>query len=244
MGLADKTMRLYFDYAYNPVYDFAIARMFGYRRWQQKCLEKLCFRDEDRVLCVGLGTGNELRHIVRLNNRVNITGVDYSDTALRKAKRKASQSGVAITLLRMDARQLDFSDDSFDHIVCLHVMDFLDDHMQVTREIIRVLKPGGQFVITFPSSREGAAMGMALVKESMRSDIEAGRNRLSVYMETVVQILACLVYVPLLMRPKGKTYSTNELAVLMSQLTGTRPEIEEYSAYKDLIVHGQKRKEK
>ena len=243
MDWVRKTVQLYFNYAYNPVYDFAIARMFGYRQWQQKCLGKLYFRDEDKVLCIGLGTGNELRHIVRLNNRVNITGVDCSDTALRKARRKASQSGITITLLRMDASQLDFSDDSFDHVVCLHVMDFLDDHMHVAKEMLRVLKPGGHFVITFPCSKEGAAMGMALVRENMRSNIEAGRNRLSVYLETAVQILACLVYIPLLMRPKGKTYSANELAVFMSRLTGACLEIEEYPAYRDLIVYGQKRKE-
>ncbi len=89
MSLSQKLSRTYFDLIYNPVYDFTTARIDRYHKLQDLCVGKLSLTDGNRVLCAGLGTGNEIRYIVRKNPHVSISGVDYSGKALARARKKA-----------------------------------------------------------------------------------------------------------------------------------------------------------
>ena len=77
-------MKAYFNFIYNPLYDFTTAQFAAYQTLQTRCIDKLEFDDGDKILCVGVGTGNEVIHILKRNNNVSVTGVDYSDTALQK----------------------------------------------------------------------------------------------------------------------------------------------------------------
>jgi len=66
MTFAGKLTRVYFDVVYNRVYDFTTGRLNRYRRLQRMCVGKLGLKNHDKVLCVGLGTGNEVLHILRI----------------------------------------------------------------------------------------------------------------------------------------------------------------------------------
>lgn len=50
---------------------------------------------------------------------------------------------------RENIEALSFSDESFDHIVCVHVLEHVDDGLAL-RELFRVLKPGGALVAMVP----------------------------------------------------------------------------------------------
>ena len=52
--------------------------------------------------------------------------------------------------LKMPADDLDFADNSFDSILCVEVLEHLDDANEAIREIARVLKPKGKAVIATP----------------------------------------------------------------------------------------------
>jgi len=240
MRLSEKLLRFYFNFVYNQVYDFTTAQLSRYRELQERCVRKLNLEDRDRVLCVGLGTGNEISHILKMNRNVNIVGVDYSNAALRKACKKALALGNEIECLVMDARYLEFTDGSFDKVLCVHVMDFIEENDRVTAEILRVLKDGGQFVITYPSDKEGARLGVNLLKDSIRHNINSGKNRARAFSESLAQILVGIVYLPLLFRPKRKSYSRSELEALITQLTTGDFQIEEDAVYQDFIVYGEK----
>lgn len=192
------------------------------------------------MLCVGLGTGNEILHVFQRNKNVNIVGVDYSKTALQKAYKKASRLGKEIELFLMDARRLEFAAGSFDEVLCLHVMDFVEDNEQVTYEILRVLKKGGQFVITYPSDKEGLRLGCNLLRDSIRNNINSGKHRIRALSESLAQMLVGIVYLPLLFRPKRKSYSRSELEAMLTQLTTEGFQIEEDPIYQDFIVYGRK----
>ncbi|MBA7662877.1 2-methoxy-6-polyprenyl-1,4-benzoquinol methylase [subsurface metagenome] len=240
MSFANKLMQAYFNYAYNPVYDFATARLNRYRKLQESCIGKLEFEDKDRVLCVGLGTGNEVFHILRTNASVSIVGIDYSHTALQKAYKKALRLGREIEVLIMDARSLDLANGSFDKVLCIHVMDFVEENEKVTDEILRVLKDGGQFVITYPSEKEGARLGLNLLKDGIRHNVNSRKNRIKILLESLAQMLVGIVYLPLLFRPKRKSYSRRELEAMITRLTTADFQIEEDSVYQDFIVYGRK----
>jgi len=238
--IGTKLMRAYFNLIYNPVYDFTTGRLNLYRQLQERCIGKLQFKDNDRVLCVGLGTGNEILHVLRINRNVSIVGVDYSSTALRKAYRKALAQGKEIDILTMDARSLEFPLESFDKVLCIHVMDFVPENGKVTSEILRVLKPGGQFVITYPSDKEGAGLGFNILKDIICHNADAGRYRALALAKSLGQMLAGIVYLPLFLRTKKRSYSHNELLAMISQLAIAEFQIDENPVYQDFIVCGRK----
>ncbi len=241
MSFESKLMEAYFNFAYNPVYDFATARLNRYHKLQKSCVGKLELEDNDRVLCVGLGTGNEIFHIFEMNVNVSIVGIDYSHTALQKAYKKALRLGREIEVLIMDARCLEFARESFDKVLCIHVMDFVEENEKVTDEILRVLKDGGQFVITYPSNKEGVRLGLNLLKDGIHhNNVNSRKNCIRVLLESLAQMLVGTVYLPLLFRPKRKSYSRSELEAVISQLTTGDFQIEEDCVYQDFIVHGKK----
>jgi len=240
MSFTGKLIQAYFNYAYNAVYDFTTARLSHYRTLQERCVGKLEFEGKDRVLCVGLGTGNEILHILQMNGNVGIIGVDYSSTALRKAYEKVFRLGKEIELFLMDARKLEFPAGSFDKVLCLHVMDFVAENTEATSEILRVLKKWGQFVITYPSDKEGPKLGLNLLKDSIRNNLGSGKHRIRVLSELLAQMLVGIVYLPLLFRPKKRSYSRHELQTMISELTTGDFQIEEDSVYQDFIVYGRK----
>jgi len=240
LTLGTKLMKVYFNFVYNPVYDFTTGRLNRYRNLQKRCVGKIEIEDNDRVLCVGLGTGNEIFHILEMNRNVGIVGVDYSHTALRKAYKKALVLGKEIEGLVMDARYLELTTGSFDKVLCIHVMDFVEENEKVTNEILRVLKDRGQFVITYPSDKEGLKLGLNLLKDSIRNNLDSGKRYIRALSESLAQILAGIVYLPLLFRPKRKSYSRSELEAMISRLTAGDFQIEEDSVYQDFIVYGKK----
>lgn len=240
VNCARKLMQAYFDLAYNRIYDVTTGKLNCYQELQRRSVGKLEFQDDDRVLCVGVGTGNEILHILEMNRNVKIVGVDYSNTALQKAHNKAARLGKEIELWNMDARCLKFATGSFDKVLCLHVMDFIEQGREISGEIVRVLKHGGQFAITYPSDREGLGLGINLLKDSVCHNINSGEHPFRAVLELLAQMLVGIVYLPLLFRPKRKCYSRGDLEALFSGLITGSLHVEEYPVYQDFIVYGEK----
>lgn len=241
MGLAGKLTRLYFDYIYNSVYDSTVARLHAYNKLHEACINKLKLQDGDQILCVGLGTGNEISHIYKMNSKVSIMGVDYSSRALRMAYNKALSFGQEIKLYVMDGQYLQFTAESFDKVLCIHVMDFIEDRIKVTSEIMRVLRNNGQFVITYPSGKEDLNLGRNILKDNMAYYMGAGKHRLVALFKSIAQMALCIVYLPLYLRPRRKVYSHEELEEMMTEVTNAVFRIKEEPVYHDFIVFGQKR---
>jgi ubiquinone/menaquinone biosynthesis C-methylase UbiE len=233
--------RFYFNYVYNPVYDLTVAHISFYQRLQRSCIRKLEFQDNDRVLCVGIGTGNEIIPILKMNKNVSIVGVDDSETALRRAYRKALKQGKEIEVLRMDAHKLDFEDETFDKVSCVHLMDFLGDSRMATEEIIRVLRGGGQFVITYPSEQVGLKELAGGIKRSVCNNFRS-RNWLAAVGEFLAAVGAEIAYMPLSLsgKPKHGFHSLESLGEMFAELKVRSYQIEEDSFFQEMIVYGRK----
>lgn len=236
MGLATRLMRFYFDFAYNRVYDSTTARAPSYLRLQEACLGKFHFQPGDRVLCIGVGTGNEIVRILEMDGGVEIVGTDTSPKALQRASRKAARMDKDVKLLRMDACELQFDSESFDKVFCFHVMDFVGDGPGATREMVRVLKRGGWFVVTYPSAREGIRMGASILKANLNRDSRSLKARARL----LLAFAAGIVYVPLLFRGNRRSYDPSDLEAMFSGLGVTGLNIERDALYQNLIVYGQK----
>ncbi|PRX33759.1 phosphatidylethanolamine/phosphatidyl-N-methylethanolamine N-methyltransferase [Meinhardsimonia xiamenensis] len=133
-----------------PIYD----RTFGAitQRARRRAVACVC-REGREVLEVGVGTGLALP---LYKPGVSVTGIDFSEPMLEKARRRVAELrlGHVKALLRMDARALEFADESFDTVAAMHVLSVVPEPERVMREIARVLKPGGRLVILNHFARE------------------------------------------------------------------------------------------
>ena len=127
-----------------PIYDktFGAVTNVGRRRTVQYLNQH-----GPKVLEVGVGTGLALR---AYNPDMQVTGIDFSEDMLAKARAKVKNEGLTHVkeLRQMDARSLDFPDNSFDAVAAMHLVSVVPDPEQVVAEMARVVKPGGKVVIT------------------------------------------------------------------------------------------------
>ncbi|WCT72266.1 class I SAM-dependent methyltransferase [Sphingomonas naphthae] len=136
-----------------PIYDLVFGPVF--RRGRSDAIVA-ANRIGGKVLEVGVGTGISLPgygHNCRLH------GIDISPQILEKARQRVKALGLANVdaLDVMDAEALPFEDDSFDVVVAQYVITAIPDPERALDEFVRVLRPGGEIIIT---TRVGANIGM------------------------------------------------------------------------------------
>jgi ubiquinone/menaquinone biosynthesis C-methylase UbiE len=116
-------------------------------RWEKRHGEELRRRlladAHGKVLEVGVGTGLSFPHYPPVEELV---GVEPSQPMLRRARRRAAETGRDVTLVEASAEELPFEGESFDTVITMAVLCTVGDPERSVREIRRVLRPGGRFV--------------------------------------------------------------------------------------------------
>jgi O-methyltransferase/aklanonic acid methyltransferase len=102
------------------------------------------------VLDVATGTGAVLLPAARqVGPRGRATGIDLSGAILDRAERAVRAEGLAgVELLKMDAEQLQFPDETFDAVTCAFALFLFPDADGALAEMYRVCKPGGSVGVT------------------------------------------------------------------------------------------------
>ncbi len=141
--------------AVSPIYDLFFDRIFLPGRVE--AIKLSAIGPEDRVLEVGIGTGLNLP-LYPLHRR--LVGMDFSEQMLRKAGDRARTLNAAhVRLVVMDAMQMGFQDNCFDHVFATYVISAVPDPIQVLREIKRVCRPKGHIIILNHFKSEHPVMG-------------------------------------------------------------------------------------
>jgi ubiquinone/menaquinone biosynthesis C-methylase UbiE len=96
-----------------------------------------------KTLDVACGTGVLSRLLEEQG--FSITGLDFSLPSLRRLKQTAG----VIPLIQADAAALPFGSASFDVVTCLGAWRHFPDPLRVLREICRVLRPDGVFLVGY-----------------------------------------------------------------------------------------------
>lgn len=120
-------------------------------RYKALALEMADFREGEKVLEVGCGTGWALERIARqVGESGKAYGVDLSPKMLEVARERLQKAGLMprVELVEGDAVKMAFPDDMFDVAFSTHTLELFDtpDIPVVLSEIMRVLRPGGRFV--------------------------------------------------------------------------------------------------
>jgi len=116
-----------------------------------RTLELLDIQPADHVLEVGFGPGRAIARAVTLAHQGHVSGFEVSDQMLEMASghnENAVREG-RVDLQRADGPDLPYRDASFDRAYSVHTLYFWRDAAPRLREIHRVLKPAGRFVLTF-----------------------------------------------------------------------------------------------
>ena len=239
MSWPERLTRAYFDAVYNPLYDASTARMARYAEAQKLLVEGLSVEAGQRILCAGLGTGNELTSLRSKEPLLHLVGVDLSRAALRRARCKPAGEGTYTACALMDVQLLGFSNGAFDRLLCYHVLDFTGEAGPVVEEFLRVLKPGGRFVISFPAGKEGPGLGAALVSHGFKSPRDSTSRRAGRIVRTM---LAGVIYLPLLLRRRPATYTPSGIDALLRSRGAEDVVIVSDPIYRDHIASGTKKK--
>jgi phosphatidylethanolamine/phosphatidyl-N-methylethanolamine N-methyltransferase len=142
---------------YSPFYDYVFGKLLGPGR--RKAFNYLNRRPNQKVLEIGVGPGSTLEYYPP---KTDFVGIDISASMIAQARKKAANinSGSRFDLRVMDASHLDFPEDHFDIVMAAYVITTVQDPHQVCREILRVVKPGGQIIaVNHTRSQNGSLWG-------------------------------------------------------------------------------------
>lgn len=120
---------------------------------------------QGRLLDVGCGMGRNANWLARQG--FNVTGVDISSVAIDEAGKRAQKLGLSVDYHVTDiSTKLPFEDNSMDFIVDIVTSQLLTsgELKKYREEIIRVLKPGGMFLL-YNLDRSVDKEAQKLVKE-------------------------------------------------------------------------------
>lgn len=84
---------------------------------------------------------------------------------------------------KIDITAIPYPDDSFDAILCNHVLEHIPDDKKAIQELYRVLKPGGWAVLQVPLSttREKTFEDSGVTQEKAREQIFGHRDHVRIY---------------------------------------------------------------
>lgn len=101
------------------------------------------------ILDCGCGGGANIRTMLKKCPNGEVKGVDYSPVSVEKAK-KVNEDAILngrCVILQVNVADLIFAANQFDLVTAFETVYFWPDLLQSFREIHRVLKPGGMFLI-------------------------------------------------------------------------------------------------
>lgn len=110
------------------------------KKWRQDLLAQA----SGKVLEVGIGAGANLPYYPA---DIDLTGIDFSPNMLKYAGLRAHELHRKVTLLEMDAQQMQFEDDTFDYVIATCVFCSVPDPIAGMKEMLRVCKPEGTILL-------------------------------------------------------------------------------------------------
>jgi ubiquinone/menaquinone biosynthesis C-methylase UbiE len=140
---------------------------------RQALLARLLPGKGDRLLEIGVGSGNLLLAVAARAHEGFVAGVEPDALALRHAERRCARlvrEGRVALVEGSSADLSGFETDSFDKVYGVHVASFWDEPRDHLAEIRRVLRPGGFLLLgqspSLPESRVSGDRLEAALREA------------------------------------------------------------------------------
>ena len=135
VGLGGKIMVVMMNLGHSPV-----------ARWGLRFLE---LAPDVKVLDCGCGGGANIKRLLKKCPQGIVKGIDYSLVSVEKSK-KVNETAIVegrCTVLQGSVADMIFADNWFNEVTAFETVYFWSDLPRCLREVRRVLKPGGTFLI-------------------------------------------------------------------------------------------------
>ncbi|MBF0469503.1 MAG: methyltransferase domain-containing protein [Desulfamplus sp.] len=137
----------------NPVAEeYAKAAPYYESRWSfyvdsttRNTIERMDMKPTDKVLDVGCGTGSLLYRLASSCPEAQLSGFDLVPEMLDVARRRLRDN---VTLCAGLAEHIPFANNHFDIVISCNMFHYIRNPGLALKEMYRVLRPGGQIVIT------------------------------------------------------------------------------------------------
>ena len=126
----------------------------------------------DRVVNLGCGEGPQA--IVYAGTFGEMVGVDIQVEKLQRAEAALQVWGVHnVTLLQANVERTNLDEGSFDKALAIDVVEHVEDPRRFCLEVARLLKPGGEVLLTFPTLHDkyihlGSSVGRLLLRKKRK----------------------------------------------------------------------------
>lgn len=118
-----------------------------------------------RILDIGCGPAVYTRDLV--GRGWNVCGVDLSSGMLQTAARAAGTlQGKPVRFAAAQATELPFRDRSFDAVLCVGVVSYVDSVPALLKDVCRVLRPGGEAIFQISNAQSMAEVDLK-VREAL-----------------------------------------------------------------------------
>ena len=155
----------------------------GWKKWDdltmdflkpmgEEIIRQLKPKSGDMVLDVAAGTGESAIAIAALIGKGKVVITDLAEGMLEIAREKAARKGITnIETMACDVCELPFPDNTFDAISCRLGFMFFPDMLLATKEMMRVLKPGGRIATSVwngPEKNFWVTVSMGAIAKNMQ----------------------------------------------------------------------------
>lgn len=120
----------------------------NHREISEFAFEKVNVGETDKVIDIGCGGGVNIEKFLKLTSE-NVDGLDYSEVSVAetiKRNQDAVDCGKS-RVIHADVRDMPIDDESYDLASAFETIYFWPDIGETFREVSRIIKPNGQFMI-------------------------------------------------------------------------------------------------
>lgn len=155
----------------------AYERFIG--RWSRRVADRIAdtvtFEGGGALLDVGCGTGSLSAALLARHPNRRVVGIDVAEPYLEFARARPDLTGVE--LLKGDAQDIAFPDNTFDGAGALIALNFMSDPLKAAQEMARVVRPGGVLVAAAWDFRGGLVYQRLLWDTAAAIDPVASKTR-------------------------------------------------------------------
>ncbi len=149
-----------------PLYDFGCSLIGLGERFRREMVGQMDIKGDERVLDAGCGTGAFLMVLKGLYPDVEAEGIDPDEPALDITRRKSSGKELEIRWTTGSMEEMPYENDFFDLVISTLAFHHLDavEKLKSVKECLRILKPGGRFLLADIAPDESGLSGSLLFK--------------------------------------------------------------------------------
>lgn len=121
------------------------------------------FNNPKDIAEVGAGEGYLIEKLVKMHPKASIVGCDLSERVNELARERLA-SFPQVSILKEDAENVSFADDSFDAVICCEVLEHVEHPEKAIAELYRILHKGGVALVSVPHEPIWRMLNMARFK--------------------------------------------------------------------------------